>query len=48
MSRRLVVAAAVTGAGALALCGLAAIGSTVGTDDLTGPSWVGRVDAVSV
>jgi sigma-E factor negative regulatory protein RseB len=48
VSRRLVVAVAVAGAGTLALCGLAAIGSTVGTDDLSGPSWVGRVDAVSV
>ena len=48
MSRRLVAAAAVTGVGVLALCGLAAIGSTVGADDLSGPGWVGRVDAVSV
>jgi hypothetical protein len=48
VSRRLVAAAAVTGAGVLALCGLAAIGSSDGTDTLSGPSWVGHVDAVSV
>lgn len=48
MSRVIVAAAALAGAGALALCGLAAIGTAAGSDDLAGPGWVGRVDAVSV